>query len=138
MTIINNIRDLREQKSLSEDAVHKAAGLTYSKFLRIQAGRGKTTQEEIDAVVKVIENLPPGTRKLAGRPFTDPARRAAVEKARAEGTSVAAAIAGTAPAAPAKAKAKAAKATPAKATPAKAGAKKASSPLGKALAGAKK
>lgn len=94
------IRDLRESKNLSEDRVAEACGLTYSRFVRIQAGEGKTTQEEIDAVLKVLEKMEPGTRKLAGRPFKDAAKQAAVAAARETGTSVAAAIAGATPQAP--------------------------------------
>jgi len=118
MATPTTIRDLRESKNLSEDKVAEAAGLTYSKFVRIQAGEGKTTPEEIAHVMKVLKGMEPGTRKLAGRPFKDPARQAAVLAARANGESVAAAIGIPAPAAkatPAKAAAKATKA-PAKAS----------------------
>lgn len=86
------IRDLRESKNLSEDKVAAAAGLTYSRFVRIQEGSGKTTQEEIDHVMKVLKGMEPGTRKLAGRPFKDAAKQAAVLAARENGTSVAAAM----------------------------------------------
>jgi len=88
----NNIRDLRESKNLSQDKVAEAAGVTYSVFVRIEAGSGKTTPEEVAHVLTVLEGMEPGTRKLAGRPFKDPAKRAAVEAARAEGKSVAEAM----------------------------------------------
>jgi hypothetical protein len=86
------IRDLRESKNLSEDKVAEAAGLTYSKFVRIQEGSGKTTPEEVKHVMTVLKGMEPGTRKLAGRPFKDPAKQAAVLAARANGGSVAEAI----------------------------------------------
>lgn len=127
------IRDLRESKNLSEDKVAEACGLTYSKFVRIQAGEGKTTPEEVKHVMTVLKGMEPGTRKLGGRPFKDPTRQAAVLAARAAGKSVAEVISSTAPApAPAKAPA-AAKATPAKAPAKKAPAKKSGA---KSLAGA--
>lgn len=88
----NNIRDLREHKNLSQDKVAEAAGLTYSKFVRIEAGEGKTTPEEVAHVLGVLKEMEPGTRKLAGRPFKDPQKQAAVQKAREEGGSVAEAM----------------------------------------------
>lgn len=102
MATPTNIRDLRESKNLSEDKVAEAAGLTYSKFVRIQEGSGKTTPEEVAHVLSVLKGMEPGTRKLAGRPFKDPAKQAAVLAARANGGSVAAAIGVVTPAAPAK------------------------------------
>lgn len=136
MPLNNPIRDLREQKNLSQDAVAAAAGLTYSVFYRIEAGTGKTTQEEIDRVVKVLNKMKPGTRKLAGRPFADPEIQAKVAKAREQGKSVAEIIAKAQPAQKAAPAAK--KATPAKktATPAKktAPAKKARASRSKAKA----
>jgi hypothetical protein len=95
------IRDLREQKNLSQDKVAEAAGLTYSKFVRIEEGSGKTTPEEVKHVMTVLKGMEPGTRKLAGRPFKDPAKQAAVKAARESGGSVAEAI-GITPPAPAK------------------------------------
>lgn len=86
------IRDLRESKNLSEDKVAAAAGITYSRFVRIQEGSGKTTPEEIAHVLAVLKKMEPGTRKLAGRPFKDAAKQAAVQAARENGTSVAAAL----------------------------------------------
>lgn len=110
-----NIRDLREFKQLSQDAVAAAAGITYSRFVRIEEGSGKTTPEEVALVMDALKKMEPGTRKLAGRPFKDAAKQAAVLAARENGTSVAAAIGVQviAPAATAK-KAPAKKATPAK------------------------
>jgi transcriptional regulator with XRE-family HTH domain len=107
------IRDLREQKNLSQDKVAEAAGLTYSKFVRIEEGSGKTTPEEVKHVMTVLKGMEPGTRKLAGRPFKDPAKQAAVKAARESGGSVAEAIGITAPAPAKKATAKKA-AAPAK------------------------
>jgi transcriptional regulator with XRE-family HTH domain len=98
MPLNNPIRDLREGKNLSQDAVAEAAGLTYSVFYRIESGTGKTTQDEIDKVVKVLNKMKPGTRKLAGRPFGDPKVQAAVKKARESGGSVAAVLAKAVPA----------------------------------------
>ena len=110
----NNIRDLREFKNLSQDKVAEAAGVTYSVFVRIEEGSGKTTPEEVAHVLSVLKEMEPGTRKLAGRPFKDAAKQAAVAAARAAGTSMAETI-GLATVAPAKAapakKAPAAKAT---------------------------
>ena len=98
-TFTNQIRDLREGKNLSQDAVAEAAGLTYSQFVRVEgwAGAGRTTREEYDHVVSTIKGMEPGTRKLAGRPFADPKKQAAVEAARAEGKSVAEALGFTVP-----------------------------------------
>lgn len=86
------IRDLREHKNLSQDRVAEAAGLTYSQFVRIEEGSGKTTAEEVAHVMAVLEKMEPGTRKLAGRPFKDPAKQAAVQAAREAGKSVAEAM----------------------------------------------
>lgn len=86
------IRDLRESKNLSQDKVAEAAGLTYSKFVRIEEGSGKTTPEEVRHVMAVLKEMEPGTRKLAGRPFKDPEKQAAVKAARESGGSVAEAI----------------------------------------------
>lgn len=124
------IRDLREQKNLSQDKVAEAAGLTYSKFVRIEEGSGKTTPEEIKHVMDALKKMEPGTRKLGGRPFKDPARQAAVKAAREAGKSVHEVISSTAPA-PAPAPAKKAAAAPAKKAPAK----KAAGNLSKALGG---
>lgn len=85
---MTTIRDLREQKNLSEDKVAAAAGLTYSRFVRIQEGSGKTTPEEITAVLTVLQGMEPGTRRLAGRPFKDADKRAAVAAAREAGLPV--------------------------------------------------
>lgn len=116
----NTIRDLREQKQLSQDKVAEAAGLTYSKFVRIEEGSGKTTQEEIDHVLAVLKGMEPGTRKLAGRPFKDAAKQAAVAEARAAGKSVAAVMYGEVkPKATTPAKPKATTPAKPKATPAK-------------------
>lgn len=88
----NNIRDLREFKQLSQDAVAAAAGVTYSVFVRIEAGEGKTTPEEVAQVMNALKEMEPGTRKLAGRPFKDADKQAAVKAARESGTSVAEAM----------------------------------------------
>lgn len=88
----NNIRDLREMKNLSQDAVAAAAGVTYSVFVRIEEGSGKTTPEEVATVMAALKEMEPGTRKLAGRPFKDATKQAAVAAARAAGTSVAEAM----------------------------------------------
>lgn len=89
----NNIRDLREFKNLSQDKVAEACGLTYSKFVRIEEGLGRTTPEEVREVLTVLKGMEPGTRKLpTGRRFNDPEKQAAVEAARANGGSVAEAI----------------------------------------------
>ena len=109
-----NIRDLREFKQLSQDKVAAAAGITYSRFVRSEEGSGKTTPEEIAHVMAVLKTMEPGTRKLAGRPFKDAAKEAAVRAAREAGTSVAAAIGIQVPTAPAKATPTKAKKAPAK------------------------
>lgn len=131
MAAPKTIRDLRESKNLSQDKVAEAAGLTYSKFVRIEEGSGKTTPEEVKAVMDVLKGMEPGTRKLAGRPFKDPAKQAAVKAARESGGSVAEAIGIPTPtAAPAKKAAATTKKAPAKAT-------KAAGNLSKALGGKK-
>lgn len=124
----NPIRDLREAKRLSEDDVAEAAGLTYSKFVRIQQGSPRTTQAEIDHVVKVINKMKAKDRKLAGRPFADKALQAKLDKAREKGESIAAILGATVGTEPAK------KAAPAKAQPAK----KATAPAAKKSQPAKK
>lgn len=86
------IRDAREKKNLSADAVAEAAGLSYSKYIRIEEGSGRTTQEEQKAVLAVIKGMEKGTRKLVGRPFKDAEQQARFEAARAEGKSVAEAL----------------------------------------------
>lgn len=86
---MTTIRDLREKKNLSQDKVAAAASLTYSKFVRVEEGAGKTTAEEVKAVLDVLKGMEPGTRKLAGRPFKDPVKQAAVLAARESGASVA-------------------------------------------------
>jgi transcriptional regulator with XRE-family HTH domain len=116
MPTATTIRDLREQKNLSQDKVAEAAGLTYSKFVRIEEGSGKTTPEEVKHVMTVLKGMEPGTRKLAGRPFKDPAKQAAVKAARESGGSVAEAIGIVTPAPAKKAPAKK---TTAKKAPAK-------------------
>lgn len=93
-TQIETIRDLREQKRLGQWTVAQACGLGFSAYTRIEAGSGKTTPEEVASVLKVLREMPEGTRKLGGgRPHNDPAKRAAVAAARAEGRSVAEALA---------------------------------------------
>jgi transcriptional regulator with XRE-family HTH domain len=84
-----NIRDLRESKNLSQDKVAEAAGITYSRFVRIEEGSGKTTPEEVAQVMNALKAMESGTRKLAGRPFKDALKQAAVLAARASGGSVA-------------------------------------------------
>lgn len=100
---IATIRDLREFKNLSQDKVAEAAGLTYARFVRIEEGSGKTTPEEVAHVMSVLKGMEAGTRKLAGRPFKDPAKQAAVQAARESGGSVAEAMGAPTPA-PAKSK----------------------------------
>ena len=130
----NTIRDLRESKQLSEDKVAAACGLTYSRFVRIQEGSGKTTPEEIAHVLGVLKGMEPGTRKLAGRPFKDTAKQAAVDAARAAGTSVHAVVVGAPAPAPAKAAAKKAPA-PAAEAPKKPAARAKKPDLASALGG---
>lgn len=86
------IRDAREKKNLSADDVAEAAKLSYSKYIRIEEGSGRTTQEEQKAVLEVIKGMEKGTRKLVGRPFKDADRQAAFNAARAQGQSVAEAL----------------------------------------------
>lgn len=86
------IRDAREKKNLSADAVAAAAGLSYSQYIRIEEGSGRTTPEEQKAVLETIKGMEKGTRKLAGRPFKDPEQQAKFNAARAEGKSVAEAL----------------------------------------------
>jgi len=90
----DTIRDLREQKRLGQYTVSQACGIGFSAYVRIEAGAGKTTPEEVESVLKVLRDMPEGTRKLGGgRPFNDPNKRAAVQTARQKGESVAAALA---------------------------------------------
>lgn len=86
------IRDLREIKNLSQSKVAAACGLTYSRFVRVEEGSGKTSQEDVEAVLDVLLGMESGTRKMGGRPFNDPAKQAAVQAAREAGGSVAAAL----------------------------------------------
>lgn len=88
------IRDVRESKNLSQTAVAEACGLTFSVYERIETGSPKTTAAETAAVLKVLRGMKKSDKKLAGRPFADPAKQAAVEAARAAGTSVAAVVFG--------------------------------------------
>lgn len=86
-----HIRDLRERKNLSQDAVAKAADLSYSAFVRIEEGRG--TQQEWEHVVDTIKQMPPGMRKLGGGPpFKDAMKQEKVREARKRGRSVARAM----------------------------------------------
>ena len=80
----NDIRKNRLAKNLSQDKVAEQAGLTYSQFVRIEAGTGKTTEAEVKKVLKAIRELPANTRRIAGRPFADAAKRAEVEALRTE------------------------------------------------------
>ena len=80
---MTTIRSLREKKNLSQKKVRLACGLTYSVYVRIEEGSGKTTPEEIERVLKVLESMEPGTRKLGGRTFKDPAKQEALKLARA-------------------------------------------------------
>lgn len=86
------LRDLRISKNISQDKAAEAAGVSYSVYTRIEEGSGRTTTDEQANIRKVLEGMEPGTRKLAGRPFSDPAKQAAVKEALEKGTSVAAAL----------------------------------------------
>ena len=92
MAATKYIRDAREAKNLSADAVAEAAGLSYSRYIRIEEGSGRTTPEEQKQVLEVIKGMEKGTRKLVGRPFKDAEQQARFEAARAEGKSVAEAL----------------------------------------------
>ena len=87
-----SIRDLREAKLLSQDKVAAEAGVTYSVFVRIENNAGKTTADEVQNMLSVLQGMESGTRKLAGRPFKNPEVRARVAAARAAGESVSAAL----------------------------------------------
>lgn len=113
--MVNDIRDRREKKGLSQDDVADAVGITYSAFCRIEAGRGKTTPEEVKSVLAAIRTLPNKGRRVVGRPFKDEAKQAAATLARELGTSVSAAIADAEAAPPAKAAPRKAAAKPARA-----------------------
>jgi transcriptional regulator with XRE-family HTH domain len=91
---MTTIRDLREQKNLSQTAVAEACGLTFSRYERIEVGSPRTTEEEIKSVLKVLRGMKKSDKKLVGRPFADPAKQAAVEAARAAGQSVSAVLTG--------------------------------------------
>jgi transcriptional regulator with XRE-family HTH domain len=107
----NAIRDIREKKGLSQDAVAAAAGLTYSKFVRIEAGTGRTTEDEVKHVLSVLNKMKSTGKRVVGRPFADPKLQAAAQAARELGTSVSAVISGSAPATPVTTKAAPAKRT---------------------------
>lgn len=92
----STIRDLREQKRLSQFRVSQAAELGFGAYVRIESG-GKTTPEEVARVLGILKSMEPGTRKMAGRPFKDPAKQAAVAAARERGESVAAVLGGGTP-----------------------------------------
>lgn len=117
--LTNPIRDIRESKNLSQDTVAAECGLTYSVYYRIEQGSGKTTQAEVDKVLKVLKKLKPGTRKIAGRPFGDAKLQAKIQAARESGASVAEVLASAVPAQKAAAPAAKKTAAPAKATTAK-------------------
>ena len=87
-----SIRDMREAKLLSQDKVAAEAGVTYSVFVRIENNAGKTTADEVQNMLSVLQGMESGTRKLAGRPFKNPEVRARVAAARAAGESVSAAL----------------------------------------------
>lgn len=87
-----SIRDLREAKLLSQDKVAAEAGVTYSVFVRIENNAGKTTADEVQNMLSVLQGMESGTRKLAGRPFKNPEVRARVAAAREAGESVSAAL----------------------------------------------
>lgn len=91
---MNEIRDIRESKNLSQDAVAEAAGVSYSVFVRIEAGTGKTTEAEVKHVLATVRKMKKSDRKIGGRPFGDPAKQAAAQAAREAGGSVSAALAG--------------------------------------------
>lgn len=83
-----HIRDLRERKNLSQEAVANEAGLSFSAMVRIEEGRG--TQQEWEHVVATIKGMRPGLRKLGGGPpFKDPEKQKKVAEARKNGRSVA-------------------------------------------------
>ena len=83
-----HIRDIRERKNLSQEAVAKAAEISFSAMVRIEEGRG--TQEEWEHVVTTIKGMAPGLRKLGGGPpFKDPVKQQKVREARQKGRSVA-------------------------------------------------
>lgn len=69
----NGIREARLAKNISQLTIRDATGFSESVVQRIERGGGKTTQEEIDAVLKAIEEAEPGTRKMGGRPFKNDA-----------------------------------------------------------------
>lgn len=93
-TTIETIRDLREKKRLGQYTVSQACGIGFSAYVRIEAGTGKTTPEEVASVLETLRAMPDGNRKLGGgRPFNDPNKRAAVQAAREKGESVAEALA---------------------------------------------
>jgi transcriptional regulator with XRE-family HTH domain len=86
-----HIRDLRERKNLSQEAVANQAGISFSAMVRIEEGRG--TQQEWEHVVSTVKEMRPGLRKLGGGPpFKDPVKQAKVEEARKKGRSVAYAL----------------------------------------------
>jgi transcriptional regulator with XRE-family HTH domain len=89
----SDIRDLRESKGLSQTAAAEICGLSFSRYERIELGSPRTTDAEIAAVKKALRATKKTGKVLIGRPFSDPKKQAAVEKARAEGRSVAAVLA---------------------------------------------
>lgn len=88
------VRDQREAKGLSQIAVAQAMGVTESTYQRIESASAKTTDKERAEALKAIKSLKATGRKMVGRPFKDAARQAAVTAARANGTSVTAALNG--------------------------------------------
>jgi transcriptional regulator with XRE-family HTH domain len=79
---MTEIRALREKKGISQDAVAQAMGTTFSRFVRIEAGTGRTTEEEIRKALATLRRMPSTGKKLVGRPYSDPEKQAAMEAAR--------------------------------------------------------
>lgn len=98
---MNDLRDIRESKNLSKDAVAAVLGVSGPVYARIEAGTGRTTDEEVEKARKALAKMKDGTRKLVGRPFKDKAKQAAVIAARETGTSVSSVLAASNGGAPA-------------------------------------
>lgn len=65
----NGIRDARLAKNISQVAIANHTGLSESAVIRIERNEGKTTPDEVKAVLKAIKEMPAKESKISGRQF---------------------------------------------------------------------
>ena len=66
---MTKLRDARRAKKQSQIAVAEAMGVSESVYQRIERGDGRTTQDEINAALKVVKGMPMGKSSVTGRPY---------------------------------------------------------------------